>query len=210
MIESITSVFGVWMESDAVLVGALASWLITFLLGEAGGIFALTYALNGALDVPVTLVFVFLGSLSADMFWYAVTVSTLRPQIERRFRKKSTSEQRSFLRSILRYADTHPYTILLLIKFLLGMRLILTIFIATRRDIPFQKYLVCNIIANILFVTTLYGIAVLLHASVGDMLDLRNNIFHIVALVIIIAAGSQALFRIGERFIVRLLSNGNK
>jgi membrane protein DedA with SNARE-associated domain len=210
MIETLYTTFITWIESDVVLLGACAAWLAAFFTGEGGGILVLAYALEGTIDTSVALVFIFLGSLSADMFWYLVTASTLRPWFEKYFKKASVKEPKKVSLPVLEYAKRHPYSVLLLIKFLVGLRLVLTIYIAARKDIPFGKYFVCNIIANILFVAALYGIALSVHATLGNTLDIKNNISHAITLVVIVVVGSQIVLRIGERVIARYLARITK
>ncbi len=210
IIQQWISLLSAWITSDATLLGALAAWLATFSLGEAGGIFILTYALSDTIDLNVALVFVFLGSFSADMFWYGVTVSALRPWFEKRFKKRQKDTDAALTIPMINYAKKHPYIVLLLIKFLMGLRLILTITIASRRDISFSTYLLCNIVANILFVGALYSISSFVHESVGDALDLKNNIFHLLTLIVIIGVGSQILFRFSERFVTQYITRNRR
>ncbi len=205
MIEAFYTLLQTHIQSDLVLVSAFTIWLITFLSGENGAIFILAVALNHFIDLPLAIVFIFLGSLSADMFWYLVTISTLRPWIQKRFQQKTQTEAQSHA-SLFSLAKNHPYTVLILIKFLVGLRLVLTIYIASRTDIPFRRYFICNVIANILFVGALYGLSWLISMGVGGVLDVKNNLFHLITIVLVITVGTQLIIRSLQRPLERLLA----
>lgn len=205
MLEHIQTILETLVQSDLVLVSALTVWFIVFMSGENGAIFILALAFSGYIDPSLAVVFIFLGSLTADMFWYLITISTLRPWIEKRFRK-STEVQAKSHASLFSFARAHPYTVLILIKFLVGLRLLLTIYIASRTDIPFRRYFICNVIANTLFVGTLYSLSWLISIGVGGVLDIKNNLFHLLTVLAIITIGTQVLIRLLQKPIERLLS----
>ena len=205
MLEHAHTILETLVQSDLVLVSALTIWFLVFLSGENGAIFILALTLSGYIDSSLAVVFIFLGSLTADMFWYLVTISTLRPWIEKRFHK-STEVQAKSHASLFSLARTHPYTVLILIKFLVGLRLLLTVYIASRTDIPFRRYFICNVIANVLFVGTLYGLSWLISIGVGGVLDIKNNLFHLLTVLAVITIGTQILIRLLQKPIEQFLS----
>jgi membrane protein DedA with SNARE-associated domain len=212
MLQTFYQTLVAWVESDTVLLGALAAFVVTFLTGESGGIIVLTYAHSGTINIPVALTFVFLGSLCTDIFWYIISACTFKPWLEKRLKIKGPDAQeiKKLPLPIMEYSKQHPYVTLLLSKFLFGMRLVLTIYIATRKDISFNQYLICNILANILFVAVLHGIAYFIYQGTGQAFDIKNNLFHAMTLILLVVIGSQILLRINGALISRYLSKSLK
>ncbi len=188
-------------HSDVYAVTAFASWFATFIAGENGALFSIIFALQGFIPVSDALLFSFLGSLSADLFWYGVTISTIRPWLDRRIKKKM-SEGKMEEKPLFSVADKYPYVVLVFIKFLVGIRLLLTIYIVAKRKIHFHLYLLCNVLANILFIGVLYGLVWSLNTWTDRALETSQNITHFIAAIVVVGIGVHILFRIFEHYLI--------
>jgi membrane protein DedA with SNARE-associated domain len=193
------------ISSDVSLISAFAVWLVTFLAGENGGLLSLSLAHQGYLTLATALIFTFLGSLTADVFWYVMTATAIRPYFERWFKKRKKNDKSPDQKSFLELANKHPYLILIFIKFLVGLRLILTVYIVAKHRIPFFKYLLCNIIANVLFV----GVMSLFVWTIGESLGLtageESSILKILSVIFIITLAGNVALRLFQKVVAKLL-----
>jgi hypothetical protein len=162
VVENAIVLFQSLMQSDAWMLKSLAAWSSTLFLGESGALPVFLLSFQGFMHPASAAFFVFLGSMTADLFWYFMTVSAIRPWYLKFLAKKlSAEESRPFIIS----AEKYPYLMLVLIKFFVGIRLFLTIHIVTKKNISFHTYFVCNLLANILFVAVLFFLTWILNAG---------------------------------------------
>jgi len=204
MIESALSYVEILLQSDIYLISAFAVWLVTFVIGENGALISLTFAHQGYISLFLAVVFTFLGSLSADLFWYFVTRGAIRPLIDKRLKRKKTKKKKTG-KAFFHLADKYPYHILILIKFMVGIRLILTIYIVAKHKIPLHKYLLCNIVANTLFVGVLFALVWTLGESLSALMSAENGLFGLVTTVFIVAVIGNIALRLLQGIILRLL-----
>ena len=202
MFDTFLNFINTLLQSDLVLVSAFAVWLSTFSLGENGALVAFTLSLQGFIDPFIALFFVFLGSLSADMFWYIMTTSAIRPWYERTFKKPKASE--STAGPFLRIAEKHPYGVLIIIKFLVGIRLFLTIYILTKNRISLSAYLICNTFANILFTGAVYLLAFAFFKGAEQVLTTEHTITTIITMVLVVGIGGNLLIRLVSALVLKV------
>lgn len=202
MFESFLNFLNSLLQSDFVFVSAFAVWLSTFSLGENGALIAFTLSLQGFIDPLVALSFVFLGSLSADMFWYIMTTSAIRPWYERKFKKPKASKES--VGTFVHIAERHPYFVLVIIKFLVGIRLFLTIYILTKNRIGLGAYLICNVLANILFTGTVYLLAFSFYKGAEHVLTTEHTITTIASMVFVVGIGGNLLIRLLSALVVKV------
>lgn len=190
------------LQSDFVLISAFAVWLSTFSLGENGALIAFTLSLQGFIDPLLAMSFVFLGSLSADLFWFIMTTSAIRPWYERRFKKPEATKEAAG--PFLGIAEKHPYGVLVIIKFLVGIRLFLTIYILTKKHIRFGAYLICNVLANILFTGAVYLLAFSFYKGAEHVLSTEHTITTVITMLCIVGIGGNLLIRLVSNVIVKI------
>lgn len=204
MIESGIPFIETLFHSNTIAMSSLAVFLATFFAGENGALFSILLALQGFIPMTDAIVFSFLGSLSADLFWYAITVSTIRPWVDRRLQKRM-SEGKNEQKPLFSIADRYPYTILVFIKFLVGIRLILTIYVVAKKRIHLSLYLICNILANILFIGVLFVLAWFLNEGTDYALHAEKNITRLIATVMAVGIGANILLRVFEHVVLNFL-----
>ncbi len=192
---------GPWLQSHIILWGPIAIWVTVFLFGENGALIAFAFSAQGFISPADALIFSFLGSFSADLFWYFIIVSTFRSWYERHFKK--TLRASDTKRSFLSLADNHPYALLILLKFLVGVRLILTFYILTKKKLPFQAYFFCILLGNILFVAVLFPIGWLLGTGAKEALLIGQGLSSILTTLVIVGITSQALLYLIRRALLR-------
>ena len=179
----------------------LVVYLSVFFLGENGVLAASMLSSQGYLLPPTVLLYAALGSLSADIFWYVITVSVLKRMYEKKSLKKETiSEQKMFL---LKVAEKHTFLFLTFIKFLIGMRLFLTIYILLKKHIPFTKYLLINCIGTVLFIGVLFPLGWLLGKGVSSALSVERGVVGVVSVVVVVIIIANFLPRLLAFIIAR-------
>ncbi|QQR64574.1 hypothetical protein IPH92_03360 [Candidatus Kaiserbacteria bacterium] len=206
MLEAILSQTEIYLQSDIALVSLFVIWLITFLTGENGALLALVLAFQGYLPIQDAILFSFLGSLSADIFWYGMTVSTIRPWIEKKFKKKFPKKVEAEQRSFFALADTHPYIVLVFIKFLVGIRLFLTVYIISKKNIPFIRYVIVNVFANILFIAGLTLLAWFFSESTEYAFKTEQTITHLFTLIVVVSIGGNIVLRFLEKVVLKIIN----
>ncbi len=202
MLDTFLTFLNSLLQSDTTIISAFAVWLSTFSLGENGALIAFTLSLQGFIDPSIALCFVFLGSLSADMFWYVMTTSAIRPWYERRFGTSKTAKEAAG--PFLSLAEKHPYGVLVIIKFLVGIRLFLTIYILTKKHIRLSAYLLCNILANILFTSAVYLLAFSFYKGAEQVLTTEHTITTVITMLCIVGIGGNLLIRLISALVVKI------
>ncbi len=181
------------IQSDLVVVSAVTVWFTTFLFGENSAFVIFTLSFEGYLDPFLAIVFVFLGSLSADLFWYGATVGAIRPWYERRTKKLFNKNAEN--KPLIAIADRYPYVMLVLIKFLVGVRLVLTVYIVTKKRIPFGTYLLCNTLANILFVGMIFYLTHLFYTGAEQVITAERSLATFATILFAVAVVGNLLLR---------------
>ncbi|MDD2766927.1 MAG: hypothetical protein PHH40_04200 [Candidatus Moranbacteria bacterium] len=201
MNDALFSTIGLWMQTSFLSLGSIIVWPVVFLWGENGAIFAFAFASQGLISPESALIFSFLGSFCADLFWYAVTASTLRPWFQKREEKKRLEKKESLI--FIKLIDNHPYIFLVILKFLMGVRLVLTLYILTKKKVPFFTYFILTFLGNILFIIVLFPLGWLLGKGIGDALSLGQSLSSFATLFLCVGIGSQILFRLIRYLIIR-------
>ncbi len=207
MLESTFSYLETLIQSDLILVSAFAVWLVTFLAGENGGLLSIFMAFQDYVNLSVALVFTFLGSLSADLFWYFTTTMAIGPMLDKRKKKKLQKGKKPDDKSFFLFADKHPYLLLIFIKFMVGVRLVLTVYVVAKHKIPFYKYLFCNLIANFLFVTGLYLLVWSLHESLDTLFGVDKGISTLLTTIFIVVVAGNVIFRFVQQAFLWLIKH---
>ncbi len=165
--------------------GALVATIATFLSGENAALALFALSAQGYIHPIKALFFVFCGSMLADIFWFVVTEYVLRPYYEKKggvsfaLRPKNKTEEK-----VLRRIDTHFFWMLIFIKFLIGMRLVLTIYIVLKNKIPFYKKVAYDAAGTIIFLAVLFPIGFLFGKGVSSIFSYTENIMNIISLVV--------------------------
>ena len=178
----------------------LVAYLSVFLLGENGVLAASILSSQGYLSPQTVFLYAALGSLSADIFWYSVIVFGLKRTYEKRFLKEKQSEEKMF---VLKIAERHTFLFLTFIKFLIGMRLFLTIYILLKKHIPFMKYLLINCIGTVLFIGVLFPLGWLLGEGVSSALSLERGAVGLVSAAVVVIILANLLPRLFTFIIAR-------
>ncbi|MDP2838312.1 MAG: VTT domain-containing protein [Candidatus Moranbacteria bacterium] len=207
MSDDLFATIGPWVQSSLVLWGPLVVWPVVLLTGEGGAIVAFAFAAQGYLDPASAIVFAFLGSFSADLFWYYATTGAIKPWFIRRAAEKPLDEEKS--RAFIGLVENHPYILLIILKFLMGIRLMLTIYILTKKKINLKAYFLCTLLGNLLFITILFPVGWLLGKGLGESLFLQKNISGTITVILVVGIGSQIVFRIIRKSILYFNTSRN-
>lgn len=182
-----------WMSVILSNYGLFAVYLGTLLFGENGALAAFMLSAQDFVSPQGALLFAFMGSLSADVFWFFIARKLFRKSYEKRLLNKPLDKHGTFL---LRMADKHTFLFLTFIKFLVGMRLFLTVYILLKKRISFLRYLFLNIIGTILFMGVLFPVGWLLGKGVTVAFSLGKGIMSFFTLIIIIIILVNFLLRL--------------
>lgn len=205
MLEAIFTNLEQLISSDTSALSAFAVWFITFIGGENGGLLSIAMAFRGYIDISEALVFTFLGSLSADVFWYGVTMRTILPVFDRWSAKKKKQAKDSDGLQFFSIADKHPYLLLIFIKFMVGLRLILTIYVVAKHRIPFYRYLLCNALANTLFVLGLYILVWFFEQGTEAAMGIERGFSGLLTMILLVTVGGNILLRLLRRAVTQSL-----
>lgn len=185
---------GTWLQVVLVSYGAVAIFVATFLFGESGAIAGFILSASGQVSPVAVFACAFAGSLSADIFWYFVSSTVLRNVYERKIREASSEGSKMIL---TRLADDHTFLLLTFIKFLVGMRLFLTIYIILRKRIPFHTYLFFNSIGTLFFISVLFPVGWYLGKGISGLLFIEQGIttvlLTIVGVVMVVQLAPRAV-----------------
>jgi len=194
MFEDFFISFSTWIESSLGFFGPFLIWPLVFLWGENGAIIAFVFSAQGLINPVSAIIFAFLGTWSADLFWYGVTTKTLRPWFQNSIEKHRAGAEKYI--SLMQLTRSHPYFVLVILKFLMGVRLVLTLYILTTQHIPFRKYFFCTFLGNILFILVLFPLGWLLGRGLSNAFSIGHSISSIATALLIIGIGIQIFLAI--------------
>jgi membrane protein DedA with SNARE-associated domain len=199
-----TFVFSVMdiLQISSSVYGAVAVWLGVFLLGETGILAAFALSAQGHISPQVVAMWAFLGSLSADVFWYWMIEKIIKKPNKKYFQKLSSTKTEAI---IVRLTDSYTFFILTFIKFLIGIRLFLTFYIVLKKHIPFRTYLSLNSLGTVFFIAALFPVGWFLGKGVSSVLFLERGLLSIVSVVVLTLLFSQILRRV-LAFVLLLMS----
>lgn len=195
LVASVTA----WMQASFAIWGSIIVLPVVFLWGENGAIVAFALSAQGYINPVSAAIFAFLGSFLADLFWYVACASALRPCVLKRTKQDLKPEKPPS--TLIGLARLHPYITLTILKFLMGVRLMLTIYILTSRKIPFRAYFICTAFGNLLFISVLFPLGWYLGKGLSHALALEKSITSIVTLMLVFGVGSQLVFYAVKRTI---------
>lgn len=161
--------------------GELVVMVSVFLLGENAAISVFALSANQYIDPVTALIYAFLGSLASDVFWFFVTEYILRERYEKKFLEASKEKENKFFMKLI---DKHFFWTLIFIKFLVGMRLILTIYIVIKNRIPFLQKVLLDSIGTILFMAILFPVGWYLGKGFSHALTIEQTIIHGVSFIV--------------------------
>ncbi len=199
--DLISSVMDI-MQSSLSAYGAMVVWLGVFLSGETGILAASALSAQGHIDLWTVVVWAFLGSLSADVFWYWMIEKIIKKRNKKYFQKPASPKAEALL---IRLADRNTFFVLTFIKFLVGMRLFLTFYIVLKKHIPFRTYLFLNSLGTAFFIAVLFPAGWFLGKGISSALSLERGFSGVISIVVLVLLFSQVLRRVFA-FVVSLMS----
>ncbi|MBU3907057.1 MAG: hypothetical protein KKA64_02280 [Nanoarchaeota archaeon] len=161
--------------------------LISFLAPIIGGgeigmiITAFLFSNSPALFIIIVL-FGCLGMITADSFWFLITRSRLFYKFKNA--KKITHHYKELEKNIERISSGKDSLIIFISKIMIGTRILLIIYLSGRK-ISFSRYLLLDIIPNLIWATCLAGIGLLLAMGFSSVLTIFKNIQLAITLIIV-------------------------
>ncbi len=164
-------------------------FIASFFLGENATIPAFVLSHQGVLNVWTVVIATYLASLCADIFWYGVCYFFFRKfDLEKWYNKTHISNQKIY-RFIL---DKHVFVSVTFIKFLIGLRLILTLALILIKKFSFKKYLIFSILSNLFLVAGLFIIGILISYGI-NVLPVYRGISGITTIIIVSIVAANIL-----------------
>lgn len=158
----------------------LATFVGTLIAGENAILVALVFASGQpSLVYGGVLVTAYIATLLADIFWYMVGRYGLT-SIGRKFSVEDISDS-----AIKRLFDQHWFLSLLLIKFLVGLRVVLTFYLATKRQLTIGRYIFLDSFGTFLFLAVLAGVAWWVNTGTGDAFETYQTIIRLVTVLVV-------------------------
>lgn len=187
------------------VLGVFFAWAAAFFLGETGIILVLVGTLSQGTVLPLMLISVYAGSFLSDLFWYGVARTPLGYTMRTHASLKRMTRLAVTYAPILTFAERRPYTVLLMSKFLVGFRLVFTLYIAQRKDISFLAYVCGNLVANVFFIGALYALVQSMGTGIEKIFGTGEiNPFRLLSLAVVCIIIVQFGMRFFERHIMLL------
>lgn len=137
-------------------------FLGTFLLGENMILATSIVAATQPYIFPSTFAIELLATLSADIFWYLMAVHVVaKTRFNNLFEKINAYTEKTPW-----HIASSPVLLLLIIKFLVGVRILLLVSIVLKTKLSFIEFLFLNTLGVILFVTVINGIGWLIGSGI--------------------------------------------
>lgn len=156
----------------------LATFVGTLIAGENGILIALVFASGQTtLIYGGVLLTSYAATLVADLFWYTIGRYGLR-SIHRK-----PSEDDIPASALKRLFDEHLFVSLLLIKFLVGLRVVLTFYLSMKKQLTPGRYLFLDSLGIFVFLAVLAGVAWLVNAGTGDAFETYQTIIRLVTVL---------------------------
>ncbi len=176
-------------------------FIASFFLGENVTIPAFVLANQGYVSIWVVLVATYLASLCADIFWYGICYFFFKKfDLEKWYNKTHISNQRIY-KFIL---EKHTFVSITFIKFLVGLRLILTLALILIKKFSFKKFVLFSALSNIVLIAGLSILGLLISHGL-NLLPIYRGVSSIVTIVII----SLLIVNILPLFLKSYLSKNN-
>lgn len=187
--------------------GEFTVGISVFFLGENAALAVFALSAQGLIDPRTAFLWAFLGSFASDIFWFLMAEYVFKKYYERKIKEASNEKSNRFY---MRLIDKHFFITLVLIKFLVGMRLILTLYIVLKNKIPFVTKVALNIIATALFMGVLFPIGWHLGLGSSDSLSIEQNLVRVMTIVIGLIIMLHFLSKFAAKLIERVYKNNNK
>lgn len=178
--ETITAVLSM-MHTVLDQYGALVIVLATFLLGENAALATFALSAQGYIHPLKAIVFVFIGSMLADTFWFLITECVLKKQYKKYIDAKLKKGDEKML---ARLVDNHFFIVLIFIKFLVGVRLFLTIYIILKNKVPIHKLAILNAIGTTLFISVIFPMGWLFGKGFSSMMLAGNWFIKVLSILV--------------------------
>lgn len=173
--------------------GGITAIIGTFLLGENAALAIFALSAQGYINPIKAIVSVFIGSMAADSFWFFITEYVFRSHYERKFNKESKDENHQFM---IRLIDKHFFWVLIFIKFLVGMRLFLTVYIVLKNRIPFFRKVLLDAVGTVLFLAVIFPVGWFFGKGVSSALSVEKRVSDILSIIVLVIAFGVILPRI--------------
>ncbi len=156
----------------------LATFVGTLIIGENAILVALVFASGqSSLIYGEVLLTSYVATLSADLFWYSIGRYGLT-SISRKASPENIPES-----ALKRIFDEHLFASLLLIKFLVGLRVVLTFYLSMKERLTLGRYLFLDSFGIFIFLAVLAGVAWLVNAGTGDAFETYQTIIRLVTVL---------------------------
>jgi len=173
--------------------GAVTVAISVFFLGENAALAIFALAGLGLIDPVTAFMWAFVGSLLSDVFWFFIAEFVLRKHYEKRVKEAKQEESSKFL---MRLIDKHFFWMLIFIKFLAGIRLILTIYIVLKNKIPFWKKILLDSIGTLLFMGALFPLGWYLGKGNSQSLSIEQGLGRIITGIVLIIIVSHLIIKL--------------
>lgn len=158
----------------------LSTYLSVMVLNESAILAAFALALDeGAVRIALVALAATAGSLTNDLILYALTrygLMCLFPGVGSR----DAEDDRTLLDQLFL---KHPLRSLLFIKFLFGVRLLLTAYLIAKKQIPFKAFLVYDGLGILLYVSVIGCIGLLVSGGKSGVEDQYSLVVRTVTVV---------------------------
>jgi membrane protein DedA with SNARE-associated domain len=157
----------------------LATFIGALVAGENAILVALIFATKQSSGMILgVLVTAYVATLIADICWYVLGKYGFASMN----RKQASHEiPESMIKKLF---DKHIFSSLLLIKFLVGLRVVLTLYLATKKELTFWRYLWFDSLGIILFLGVLLALAWFVIGGTGNALDTYQMIVRLVTTLV--------------------------
>lgn len=179
--------------------GELIVAVSVLMFGENAALAIFALAAKGYIDPVTAFIWACIGSLASDIFWFFVTEHILRKRFGKYFETKEKTS-----RLFMHLTENYFFWTLIFIKFLAGIRLMLTIYIVIKNRIPFSTKVILDAIGTVIFMSVLFPIGWYLGKGVSSALSIQQNITYVVSVVvgvlIFTVVAPKIAVRLFERF----------
>ncbi|MBP6975521.1 MAG: hypothetical protein KBB51_01680 [Candidatus Moranbacteria bacterium] len=168
----------------------------TFLLGENVIIAAFIFAATQPNIFLGTITFVLLATLATDIFWYLMAVHVIsKTSIKTFFERKCTAANGEPLPWHIIYR--YPASLLFIIKFLVGIRILLSVSIVLKTRISFRKFLLFDALGAVFFIAILGSVSWLIGTGINPSAHhiLTTIIFTVVIVSLLLHWLSRTLLK---------------
>ena len=186
------------VENLLVNYGAYTAAISVFFLGENAAIAVFALSFLGFINPLTAFFFAFIGSILSDIFWFFIAEFVLRKHYEKQLREaKETSSNRFFMNLI----DKHFFWMLIFIKFMVGVRLILTLYIVLKNKVPFWRKIFLNSVGTIFFLGVLFPVGWVLAQGNQETLSIEQTIERIITGIFLLFLFSHVCIMIVKKIL---------